>query len=213
MEKTEPLTYGNFYHIFNRGINGSNVFMDNENYIYFMKLCDQHLSQIADIYAWVLMPNHFHFLMRVKEVEKITNLTGSKPNLTGFQNLLGLKPPHQYLSNLFNAYSKAYNKRNHRHGALFERPFKRKAVHSIEYLRQLVLYIHLNPVHHEFCKHPLDYQWSSYHTCLSDKPTRLCRAEVIGWFEDEENFKYCHQQKLDFEAIEKWLELNKTCQV
>jgi REP element-mobilizing transposase RayT len=204
MGTTEPLTNDHFYHIYNRGINGSNIFSENENYSYFLKLCDKHLSPITDVYAWVLMPNHFHFLLRVKE-----NLTCAQ-KLSDLKKSSGLKPPHQYLSNLFNAYSKAYNKRNHRHGALFERPFRRKTVHTLDYLRQLVLYIHLNPIHHGFCRHPLEYNWSSYKTCLSDKPTRLCRKEVISWFDDEENFISCHQKTLDIEAIEMSLKLNQT---
>ncbi len=199
MQKTEPFTYDNFYHVYNRGINGCDIFRENENYSYFLKLYDQHISPIADTFAWVLMPNHFHLLVRVKE--------DPRKNLTGFQNLSGLKPPHQYFSNLFNAYSKAFNKRNNRHGGLFERPFKRKPVNSIEYLRQLLLYVHNNPVHHGFCNHPMEYPWSSYLTCITVKPTRLKRETVIGWFDDEANFNYMHNQKVNVEAIEKWLEL------
>jgi putative transposase len=195
MQKIEPFTYDCFYHIYNRGINGCDVFSESENYSYFLKLFDQHVSAITDTYAWALMPNHFHFLIRVKS------------NLTGFQNLSGLiqKPPHQYLSNLFNAYTKAYNKRYDRHGALFERPFKRKSVQSLKYLQKLVLYIHNNPVHHGFCDDPVKYEWSSYQTCISGKPTRLKRQEVIDWFEDRENFIYMHKQKSDNAEIEEWL--------
>ncbi len=205
MLRLEPITPGKFYHLYNRGINGCNVFVENENYSYFLKLYDQHISPIAETYAWVLMPNHFHFLVRVRDDDYVN--TPDRANLTGFKNLSGLKPPHQYFSNLFNAYSKAFNKRFNRHGALFERPFKRKTVDKIDYLRQLVLYIHNNPVHHGFCDHPLDYPWSSYLTFVSAKPTRLQRDEVIGRFDDEANFKYMHRQKVEVEAIEKWLEL------
>jgi putative transposase len=208
MQKIEPFTYDNFYHVYNRGINGCDIFKEDDNFGYFLKLYDQYISPIAETFAWVLMPNHFHFLLRVKEEEEIANLTGSQSNLTGFKNLSGLKPPHQYFSNLFNAYSKAFNKRHHRHGALFERPFKRKSVHSMNYLRELVLYIHNNPVHHGFCEHPKEYPWSSYLTFVSLKPTRLQRDKVIGWFDDPANFKYMHRQKVEVERIEKWLELN-----
>src|SRR5665811_1583330 len=60
----------------------------------------------------------------------------------GCFTLSGVKKPHQYFSNLFNAYSKAVNKRFLRHGALFERPFKRKKINDVEYLKQAILYIH-----------------------------------------------------------------------
>jgi putative transposase len=225
MQTHEPLTPGNFYHIYNRGIDGCDLFREPENFEYFLGLYDKYISPIAETYAWVLMKNHFHFLIWVKEAslnltgfnhpsnltgfDHPSNLTGfdHPSNLTGFENLSGLKPPHQHFSNLFNAYTKAFNKRFSRHGALFERPFKRKLIHDEVYLKQVIVYIHNNPVHHGFCEHPVEYPWSSYLTCLSLKPTRLNRNAVIGWFDDAANFKYMHNQKLNAEMIETWPEL------
>jgi hypothetical protein len=132
----------------------------------------------------------------------------SLSNLSGFLNLTGLKeakPLSKYFSNLFNAYAKAFNKRYNRHGSLFERPFGRKQIHNIEYLKNVVLYIHDNPVHHFFCENKLDYPWSSYLTCISLKPTKLKRDAVIGWFDDLANFKTRHNEELDIEEIEKRL--------
>ena len=65
--KTTPLEYGNFYHIYNRGINGCNLFYDNENYEYFLHLYDKYILPVADTFAWVLMRNHFHLLVRIKK--------------------------------------------------------------------------------------------------------------------------------------------------
>ena len=198
MQKIEPLKVGKYYHIFNRGIDSCNLFKDAENYEYFLRLYDQYISPIAETFAWVLMPNHFHILVRIKDENEIS---------TGFENLSGLKltPPHQHFSNLFNAYSKAINKRFLRHGALFERPFKRKLIDNVEYLKQVLLYIHNNPVHHGFTEHAMDYPWSSYLTCISIKPTKLQRESVIGWFDNMANFKYLHNQNLETKQIEDWL--------
>ncbi len=182
------LESGNFYHIYNRGINSCNLFDNNENYYYFLKLYDKYISPVAHTYAWVLMPNHFHFLIYL--------------DITGFEDLTGpynLKPAYQSFSNLFNAYTKAFNKYHNRHGSLFERPFKRKLIDSDEYLRQTVMYIHNNPVHHSFVKHPVEYAWSSYLTCLSEKKSQLKRAEVIQLFKDRENFIHCHKKIESFD--------------
>ena len=221
----EQLDYGKFYHIYNCGINGCKLFNEPENYQYFLGLYDKHISPVADTYAWVLMPNHFHLLVRIKdeadirasleENAKISRMASStstdlSSNLTGFENLSGLtqiKPPHQYFSNLFNAYAKAFNIRFHRHGALFERPFKRKFIDNKRYLKNVLLYIHNNPVHHGFAEGPNDYPWSSYFSCVSIKPTKLKRDKVIGWFDSEANFISYHNKQLDIAAMEKWLEL------
>jgi putative transposase len=99
MHQTELLLHSNFYHIFNRGINGCVLFREPDNYRYFLDLYDKHISPIADTYSWVLMPNHFHLLVRIKEEAEMRDPQG-------FKNLEGLeKAPYQYFSNLFNAYT------------------------------------------------------------------------------------------------------------
>ncbi len=203
MQHFEPLQPGHFYHIYNHGVGGQNLFRETDNYEYFLRLYDKHISPIADTFAWVLMPNHFHFLVRIGTTTMEENV-----NLTGLKNLSGLrKSPHQYFSNLFNAYTKAFNKRFGLRGALFERTFKRKLIDSKEYLKQVILYIHKNPVHHGFCNHPVEYSWSSYLTFISIKPTNLNRDQVISLFDSEANFKTVHHDKIEIERIEKWLEL------
>ncbi|NOU45912.1 MAG: hypothetical protein HOO86_02490 [Bacteroidales bacterium] len=64
--KTQLLP-GNFYHIYNRGINSCDLFHEPTNYEHFLGLYDKYISSVADTFAWVLMPNHFHLLVKVKE--------------------------------------------------------------------------------------------------------------------------------------------------
>ena len=71
MQKFEPLKVGKYYHIFNRGINSCNLFKDAKNYEYFLRLFDQYISPITETFAWVLMPNHFHILVRIKDETEI----------------------------------------------------------------------------------------------------------------------------------------------
>jgi putative transposase len=232
MQKIENLIEGKFYHIFNRGINSCNLFNEASNYEYFIELYDKYVSPVAETFAWVLMPNHFHFLVRIKEdvVYKYSNADRSIDAVRFFEdhkwetipqdlsaceapgsvNLLrNTKTPksHLHFSHLFNAYSSYINKRYNRHGSLFERPFKRKRIENEIYLKHVVHYIHNNPVIHGFCEHPLEYPWSSYLSCISKKPTKLFREKVIRWFEDEENFKLIHNDTGNTEFIEEWLEL------
>lgn len=140
-----PLEPENFYHIYNRGINGCTIFKETTNYEHFLALYDKYISPVADTYAWILMGNHFHLLVRIKTPDDI-------PNPEGFKNLRGLKVMiekhinHQF-SNLFNAYTKAFNKKYDRTGSLFEHTFRRKLIDSVDYLRQVILYIHNNPIH------------------------------------------------------------------
>ena len=136
----------------------------------------KYLDNVVDFYSYCLMDNHFYFIVRIIEEEKIVT---------------------QKLSNLFNAYAKAFNKQNDRTGSLFEKHFKRIKLNDNEYLKNLIMYVHLNPKHHldlDFKK----YKFSSYQTVISEKFTRIKRREVIELFENLDNFIFCHNQKNDF---------------
>ena len=191
MPAIQPLENGKYYHIYNRGINSDILFKENGNYEHFLKLYDLHIEPMAETYAWCLMRNHFHFLIRIKDLEEIKT-----------ENKI---LPSQSFSNLFNAYTKAFNKKYNRHGALFERPFRRKSIENENYFQNLIAYIHNNPVHHNICERPMNYPWSSYITCISDKPTKLKRKEVIEIFNDIENFKYVHLLKSNDVTIDSLL--------
>ena len=194
---------GRYYHIYNRGINSCNLFEENTNYEHFLRLYEKYIHPIADTYAWCLMPNHFHFLVRIKEAMEID--LNDLPNPVRVQNpdriSKKLKLPHIYFSHLFNSYTQAFNKRYNRHGSLFERPFKRILIENESYLKYLVYYIHHNPVSHGFVDDMIEYPWSSYLTIASPKKTNLKRQEVIRWFEDLENLKAFHQQEHGLDKI------------
>ncbi|MGQ1788255.1 transposase [Saccharicrinis sp. GN24d3] len=208
----EKLQYGKFYHIYSHGVGNRNMFKEAENYAFFLHLYDKHIFPVADTYAWVLMPNHVHFVVRIKSEDEIVAFISDTsvrvPNSVRGKNDKPIKigTPSQQFAKLFNAYAQSFNKWIKARGPLFERPFKRKQVDNMHYLKKLVLYIHNNPVRHGFCEHPLEYPWSSYLSCISVKPTKLKRDETIGWFDTEANFNTAHGEKMDFRDLENWLE-------
>jgi putative transposase len=171
MVKRTLLIPGKYYHIFNRGINRENIFFEERNYHHFLKLYAKYITPIADTFAYCLLRNHFHLLIRIKE-----------PDPKGFQNPLGFKAPSQAFSNLFNAYAKAINRAYQRTGSLFEHPFKRAHITSNTHSLQLVAYIHQNPQKHGFVEDFMEWPYSSYSILTSTKPTNLPREDVHAWF-------------------------------
>ena len=77
MGNLTALRFGCYYHIFNRGINRENIFVEEDNYRYFRELFTNHILPIANLYAYCLLPNHFHLLLQIK----------AEKDLTGFENL------------------------------------------------------------------------------------------------------------------------------
>ena len=191
MSQTIPLIEGQYYHIYNRGNNGGNIFFEDRNYEYFFKLYIRYIYPIAETYAYCLMRNHFHLLVKI----------APKPDLLGLKDLEGLNYS-QAFSNLFNAYTKAMNKAYHRHGNLFEKPFKRILIDSDSYLIQVVAYIHRNPQKHGFTDNFRSYPYSSYHSIQSQKRTRIASQQVLAWFNTTQNFENYHQQFDDSKAWE-----------
>ncbi len=177
----DPLSFGNFYHIFNRGNNHENVFIQERNYAYFMELWWKHTSQIAETYSYCLLKNHFHITGYIKNKEDIS--TKDK-----------IKEPSQYFANFFNAYTRGVNNATGRSGMLFETPFKRIPVMNEKYLMQLIVYIHQNPQKHKFVEDFRDWNYSSYHDLMGNNPTRLQRDQVMAFFGSREDFIRIHQE-------------------
>lgn len=175
MSRPGPLQVGGYYHVYSRGNNRDDIFVERRNYAYFLKLYALHIEPVADTFAYCLMPNHFHVLVRIKE-----------------QKDPSCPRPSQSFSNLLNAYARAFNNARGRTGALFQRPFGRIEVTSDSYFARLVVYIHRNPKKHGFVDDFREWPYSSYHTLLATQPTRLKREEVLGWFGSSRDLVEAH---------------------
>ena len=229
--KVENLMNGRFYHIYNRGNNRRDLYGEAADYEHFLSLYEKYITPVAETFAWVLMPNHFHLLVRIKKnIVYRYSIPGHQTKNANVKNKdaewckehkwetidtsdssvtaqLKQPVPHKHFAHLFNAYARYYNIRTGGTGNLFERPFKRKEADTMNYLRTLILYIHKNPVHHGFCNHPLEYSWSGYLSCISDKQANKNREAIIQLFGNKDNFETEHNQESDFTEIEKWLNL------
>lgn len=204
MQQITPIEFGKIYHIYNRGINSTDIFREEKNYPYFLNLYKKYIPQIADTYVYCLLKNHFHILVRIKEESEI-NYTQAKIQSGKLTNKK-YNPSRQF-SHLFNSYTQAFNKVYDRTGGLFERPFERILVDSEEYCKTLVFYIHYNPVHHGFIEKMEDYNWSSYLSILNNDAAFIDRNELMKWFDSLENFIEFHKyneerKKFDDEGFE-----------
>ncbi len=117
-------TTGAVHHIIARGIERRNIFDDDQDRYDFLKNLGLILEQAGTAcYAWALIPNHFHLLLR----------TGPVPIATVMRRLL-------------TGHAIRYNLRHGRHGHLFQNRYKSILCQEDTYLLELVRYIHLNPL-------------------------------------------------------------------
>jgi|AntRauTorckE6833_2_1112554.scaffolds.fasta_scaffold05346_5 putative transposase len=138
---------GEFYHIYNRGVDKRIIYKDLQGYTRFTELLyvantpkptdlrvirrrHENLYEwdrgdpLVAIGAYCLMPNHFHILLTPLQENGVST----------------------FINKLSTSYAMYFNKKHKRSGALFEGKFKAKHVESDEYLKYLFSYIHLNPV-------------------------------------------------------------------
>ncbi len=188
-----PLEPGKYYHIFNHANGNDFLFSSDNNFRFFLSKYLFYIAPIAETLTYCLMPNHFHFLIRMFDERELDKLT--------FKKAVKYKTFEEYnskqFSNLFSSYTQAYNKVFMRTGSLFLKNFKRKEINNEKYLRQLIIYIHNNPVKHGFTDIPENWKHSSYSDFLSNKSTFIKRNEVLDLFEDIENFKFCHRLQIE----------------
>lgn len=218
MTSPPPLQPSAFYHIYNRGTNRENIFVEPRNYSYFLQLYAKHIEPVAETYTYCLLKNHFHLLVKIKD-----DVPTKDPNKDpkGFQK--PSKDPKGFLkplgsgtgtasaafSNFFNAYAKAINKAYQRTGSLFQHPFGRIQVDSQAYLLQLVRYIHRNPQKHGLIGDFRDWPYSSYLAIKTLKETLkvsetfrvFAGEEVLEWFNGPAGFIAAHDAPLDERVI------------
>ena len=179
--KLEVLEKDGYYHIYNRGINGCLIFLNDENKNFFLKQLSKYLVDKISIFGYCLMDNHFHLVIRLNEEEEIVT---------------------QAFSNFFNSYAKSINTVYNRTGSLFQEHLQRNRVENEEYLKQLIVYVHLNPVKHKFDKSFETYLHSSYRSFVSSKETSIDRDFILELFGGLENFKFYHdERRLVYEGI------------
>ena len=161
-QRKVPLIPGEYYHIYNRGINSEIVFRTERNYYFYLRRIKEIITpHAAKIIAYVLMPTHYHLLVQ------ITN--------NNFSFAMG---------RVNNSYTKAYNKDWGRTGPLFEGRFKSKHIDSDKYILELSRYIHRNPVSAHLVDTPQEWPFSSYMNLLGNKDEELPVSDFVHAYFD-----------------------------
>jgi REP element-mobilizing transposase RayT len=153
-----PVTAGNTYHLYNRGVNYGDIFFTRANWIFFLRRLREYcLPECGDVIAYCLMPNHYHLIVAVH---------GDEFGLAVMQPLTV-------------SYTKAINNQEGRVGAIFQGPFKARLVTSDGDLVHLSRYIHLNPVAAGLVACPEDWEFSSFREYVGLRPGTLPKPEAV----------------------------------
>lgn len=167
------------YHCFNQGNNRQKIFFKRENFLFSLKKMRTHLLPVADILAYCLMPNHFHWLIRLKK-EGVELTSIKNPNINRSKNIYQ-QQISQSIAILLRSYTRAINKQEDSSGSLFREKTKLKNGEKgfsefitvegkyrkfffndgLEYARACFKYIHENPVDADLVLKSTDWEFSS----------------------------------------------------
>ena len=197
-----PLEENNYYHIYNRGNDGIDLFYQRRNYHYFLVKYDYYLSNYVDTYAYCLLPNHFHLLIRVKKKSDFVVRKSEFPKQEDICLMTAGEIVSELFRRFFMSFSKSINIQQNRTGSLFQKNFRRKLVNNQPYFLALIYYIHHQLKHHGFDHlDDKDYPWSSYQKFLIDRESKLKKMEVFSWFGSKAEFVSFHSERQDLKMI------------
>jgi putative transposase len=153
----EDFVPGAIFHLYNHAIDDYQLCYDDRDYGFLINLIENKIDKIpASVFAYCIMPNHYHFLIR--------------------QN--SEKPIYQIFNYAFIGYAQYFNKKYGRQGPIFRSPLQHKLITNQEYLIQLCKYIHMNPVRAELVEDPKDWFYSNYLEWIKERNGNLFSKEI-----------------------------------
>lgn len=206
---------GALYHIYNRS--NETVFYTRDNYFYFLSKIRQHIFHFCNILAWVLMPNHFHFLIQATNESSQKVFEEHRPQIQILSKNLGT---------VLSSYTQAINKQQTRRGKLFAHNTKAKNLNEISFIEALsgsnrfahsqtdyattcFLYIHQNPMMAGLVSRFEDWEFSSFRDYAKFRNGKLVdqqlAKEIIEL--DFDDFYNQSQFLVEDEILKKLLEL------
>ncbi len=190
------LIEGQYFHIYNRGVNSENIFKEERNYHYFLQQYKFYCADVLETLAYCLLRNHFHLLVYIKENVEVPRRDG--------EGMFKMNASKQ-LSHFFNSYAQAINKAHKRTGQLFEAPFERKLVDDENYIQSMIYYCHRNAQHHGFVKDFRDWQFSSYDPIVRNDNSLVNAEKVVQRFGNVAAFEKAHSIFLEDKEMDKYI--------
>jgi len=199
----EKMQEGSYYHIYNRGAGKADIFWSKNDFEKFFEKYVHYLYFSAETYAYCLLKNHFHFLIKVRTFSEQEGLFRSikdrYPEGTFYGDNYSEFKPYPLsvqIRHLFNSYTRYVNTKMNRSGTLFEGTFKRIEISDDNHFNHIVCYIHRNPIHHRITRNYSEYLYSSYREFIDDIKDDffLNKQKVLDDFGGKQNFIKAHEE-------------------
>ena len=193
---------GHIYHIYNQGNNRQKIFFNRENYFFFLGKMKEYILPYADIMAWCLMPNHFHWMVYVRETDIFRSRGATQSRTPTISDNISF---NKSIGILLASYTSAINNQENITGSLFREKTKAECLTAFngitpsffnteygtimnipdperEYPQICFNYIHNNPVKAGLVKSAEDWEFSSCQDVCGMRNGKLINRERINEF-------------------------------
>lgn len=165
----------NIYYLFNEGNNRSDIFLDANDYLTFLRLVRELIYPCSEILAWSLLPKSFHLIL----------LTTTESCIPVKQGGLILEKLTNKTRKLLSSYARIFNQKHHRTGSLFRQKTKSEnlsvssnLLNDNKAVYNWLNYIHQTPLHAGLVNHSADWIYSSFQDYLGLRSGTLCNKEL-----------------------------------
>lgn len=175
---------GGFFHIFNRGVGRQLIFHKNRDFEFYLNRLEQARKEKgAEVFAYCLMPNHVHLLVKQVGEENVS----------------------PFVSSVHTSYAKYFNGTYDRVGHLFQGRYKQVIIQRDEHLRYLIAYIHLNPIEAGLVSTPKQYRWSSWKAyAYNDNDPACDPGQILNIFGGNKQYLVFEKEILRWKKSKRW---------
>ncbi|MEO6356855.1 MAG: hypothetical protein ABIU77_06215 [Ferruginibacter sp.] len=204
-----PFLPDNHYHLVFKSIDGILLFRQNSDYTIFLERFQQFTSLALNTWAYCLLSNHAHFIIKTKSIKAIAKEIGEidfAKQTVAMKKLLAASNKDAVLDemmerqiNSFMVSFANYTKNKYRHhGGLFQKPFKRLEVDTDSWLQTAIIYVHLNSLKHKVFNDYAAYLQGSYFYFIQQCNTYCASEEVLAFFDGLKQFISLHEAKAKY---------------
>ncbi|MEO7313099.1 MAG: hypothetical protein ABIX01_22130 [Chitinophagaceae bacterium] len=190
-----------FIHVTSKAVGTNVLFQNDENRKYFLLKYGAYANGYFDTYAYCLLENHTHWLIKCTDEDLLKSHLETLPKdslkkhqkkyLNGELNFS--EAVEFQFKDFFISYAMSFNKMFKRSGSLFISPIKRILLEDDSHLTHLIVYIHANILKHKIGNDFINYRWSSYQAIITNALISVSRNEVLEWFGGRDAFIKSHK--------------------
>ena len=160
------------YHIYNKTVSNLVLFKDDDDYLFFLTKYFKYFTNYFDTFAYCLIPNHFHLLIRMKTNEEFITAIKKENTKSSIKYINNEISINNFISDQFRRFFSSiairYNNKYQHEGSVFVNKMKKVKVSSDGSIQRLLCYIHHNPIHHGLVYDYDQWDYSSYNSYMNN---------------------------------------------